>query len=101
MLSKANNWTIGDKYAAMERASQSDYGATEISRAKEGTAQYAISRDVGNSQIQEVQYSLLLDSKTTVNVYLEVKEGYTGTVTATIRGSFSESGIRKSHTQFT
>ncbi|MBQ7219668.1 MAG: InlB B-repeat-containing protein, partial [Synergistaceae bacterium] len=100
MLSKANNWTIGDKYAAIERASQSDYDATEIARARENTAQYAISRDVGSSQIQEVQYSLLLDSKTTINLYLEVKEGYTGTVTATLDGGTANVATKLSSKEY-
>ena len=100
LLSKANNWTIGDKYAAMERANQSDYDSTEIARAKENTAQYAISRDVGSSQIQEVQYSLLLDSKTTINVYLEVNEGYTGTVTATLDGGTTNVATKLSSKEY-
>lgn len=88
MLSKANGWTIGKEFAEMP-ASFNDvsYNASEIQEARDGVKDYEIVRNTGDSGIEKVEFSLLFDSKTTINVYLTVKSTYAGTVSATFNGT--------------
>ena len=88
MLSKANGWTIGKEFAEMPASfNDASYNASEIQEARDGVKDYAIVRNTGDSGIEKVEFSLLFDSKTTINVYLTVKSTYAGTVSATFNGT--------------
>ena len=71
MLSQANNWTIGEDFAetpASVNYENDSYNDSEIAEARDGVKDYAIVRDTGDSGIEKVEFSLLFDSKTTINV---------------------------------
>ena len=85
MLSKANDWTIGKEFAEMPGSFTGTYSETsEIAQAKDGVKDFAIERDTGDSGVERVEMKLLLDSKTTINLYLHLKDSYTGEVSATL-----------------
>ena len=87
-LDRIRSWTLGTDHEPIGDPIHV-YTADDIAAVKEAVSGYAMVKELGDSQIEKVTYSLLLDSDTGINVYLQVKEGYTGTVTATI-GSGTE-----------
>ena len=89
-LADHNNWTVGVDYAETWKWNDIDFTDSDVAAAKAAVAGYAISRDTGDSQIEAVTYSLNLESETAIRIYLRVKDGYTGPVTATLGGNSIE-----------
>ena len=77
MLSDANGWEIGVKYAYMD--SDTKYSAESIDVVSGAVSNYKIVREP-NSDIKEVKYSLSLGANTTLNFYIYTADGYTGSV---------------------
>ena len=84
-LADANGWAVGTDHAAMDNANT--YGDTDVAAARSAVESCAIQRDVGDTGIEAVTYSLNLETETSIRIYLKVKEGYTGTVAASLSGS--------------
>ena len=84
-LETSNNWTLGTDHAVM--SAHSVYTDSDVQAARTAVSGKAIIRDTGDSMVDKVTYSLSLESETTLNIYLEMKEGYTGAVTASIGGN--------------
>ena len=87
-LDRIRSWTLGTDHEAMG-APMHTYTAEDLEAVKEDVSSYAMVKDLGNSQIEKVTYSLALDSETGINVYMQVQEGFSGPVTASI-GSGTE-----------
>ena len=87
-LETSNNWTLRTDHAVM--SAHSVYTDSDVEAARTGVSEKAIIRDTGDSMVDKVTYSLSLESETTLNVYLKMKDGYTGTVTASIGGNAVE-----------
>jgi len=87
-LDRIRSWTLGTDHEAMGEPVHI-YTAEDLEAVKEAVTSYAMVRDLGDSQIEKVTYSLALDSETGINVYLQVKEDFTGAVTASV-GSGTE-----------
>ena len=79
-LAEENNWIIGDKHNAIAKATEIDDIAIE--NALMAAQEFAFSKDLGTSDIDKIGYSLVLDSDTKLCLYLIVKDGYSGNVTA-------------------
>ena len=79
-LAEENNWIIGDKHNATAKATEIDDIAIE--NALMAVQEFAFSKDLGTSDIDKIGYSLVLDSDTKLCLYLIVKDGYSGNVTA-------------------
>jgi len=85
VLAANNNWTLGTDHAVM--SAHSVYTDSDVEAARTAVSGRAIIRDTGDSMVDRVTYSLSLESETTLNIYLKMKEGYTGPVTASIGGN--------------
>ncbi|MBO4653022.1 MAG: hypothetical protein J5649_06880 [Lachnospiraceae bacterium] len=84
-LATTRGWKLGTDHAVM--TGQNTLTASDVEAAKTAVADRVIVRDVGDSQIEKVTYSLNLETETAIRIYLKVKDGYTGNVTATMNGS--------------
>lgn len=84
-LATNNGWVVGTDHAAMDRVKT--FADADVEAARNGVADMAIVRELGESQIEKVTYSLNLESETAIRIYLKVKDGYEGTVTATMGGN--------------
>ena len=81
-LAEHNNWRLGMDHDEMAKVGS--YSDEDISNTKTAVADNAFSWSAGKSQIEKVTYSLNLESETAIRIYLTVKEGYEGPVTAKI-----------------
>lgn len=81
-LSALRGWTINGKYTGMTNPYVTSFDAATI---KNDAAQYAIVKNL-NSDISKVTYSLALDSNTSIYLYIQPVDGYTGSVTVTVNG---------------
>ncbi len=84
-LAEANGWQVGTDHKAMTAAST--YTDGDVAAARTAVEDYTIVRNTGDTGIAEVKYSLNLQSETSIYLYLKVKEGYTGSVAATMGGN--------------
>ena len=81
-LAANNGWTLGTDHVVMENANT--YSEADVEAARAAVADLAFFRDLGDSHIEAVTYSLDLETETAIRIYLKVKEDYTGEVTATM-----------------
>ena len=88
MLSISGNWTIGDKYAEMPRASE--ITVSDIEEAKTNLAQYAKVEYKNSVGIEKDVFSLNLDTETIINVYSIPAATYNGRVSVTVDGQSFE-----------
>ena len=85
VLASYNGWEIGKHHAAMTPAN--DYDDTDFTATETATQQYAITNMRGDSSgVNDVKFALILDSETTIELYLTPKDDYTGDVTACLDG---------------
>lgn len=82
MLSEIHGWNIGEDYTQMDQASE--YADTDVNATIEAVKDYAIVRETGESGIDSVTFSLLLESETGIKLYLKPKADYTGGIAAYI-----------------
>ena len=83
-LSAENGWTIGDQYAEMTHYyTTAEYNIAEV---KEAVSGYAAVRENKSTDIEKINYSLVLDSETSIRVFFTPAAGFKGTVTATVDG---------------
>ena len=86
-LSELRNWTIGSDYAQIEtyeydpQATSPVYNETNYNYVETQISDHAIVRNFDQSVISEIKYSLVLDSKTTIRLYIKPADGYTGDIT--------------------
>lgn len=84
-LASNNNWTLGTDHAVMN--AYSVYDDSCVQAARDAVSGKGIIRDTGESMVDKVTFSLSLESETTLNIYLKMKDGFTGDVTASIGGN--------------
>ena len=84
-LAKNNHWTLGKKHIIMP--GYHNYEAADVSSALTAVQNKAIVWNLGDSQVEEITYSLDLESETAIYIYLKMKSGYTGPVTALMDGN--------------
>ena len=84
-LAEANGWQVGTDQKAMTAASAYTDGI--VAAARTAVEDYTIVRNTEDTGIAEVKYSLNLQSETSIYLYLRVKNGYTGSVAATMGGN--------------
>lgn len=84
-LAKNNHWTLGKKHIIMP--GNHNYEAADVSSALTAVQNKAIVWNLGDSQVEEITYSLDLESETAIYIYLKMKSGYTGSVTALMDGN--------------
>ncbi|MBR0258299.1 MAG: hypothetical protein IJQ58_11220, partial [Synergistaceae bacterium] len=80
MLATANNWTIGDKYLAMPAL---DGATLDVDAVKSAMTDYASVITSSDSNFATMSISLMLESETTINIYLNPKSTISDTVYAT------------------
>ncbi|MBQ2202644.1 MAG: hypothetical protein II412_08715, partial [Clostridia bacterium] len=84
-LAEENHWTIGTDYAEMDQFYTPSYDIDAVRTAVAGFA-----AELGtNADIEEVKYTLVLDSETAIKVFFKLNSAYTGSFSATI-GSGTE-----------
>jgi len=84
-LATTNHWTLGEKHFVMP--GKSSYGNNDVETTKTAVDGCASNvTGVDDSQIDRVFFTLNMESETALWFRLTVKEGYTGTVTATVDG---------------
>ena len=101
-----SNWTDGYDHETMPAAFEIDNDA--ISAARTALADKAIVKELGDSRLSEVQYSLSFGSETCINLYVKPEEGVAiqsitcvdskgaeKPVTTTMSGEYSKSTINK------
>ena len=98
MLSNANGWKIGDLF--LEMKGETDYTDQDIEKVRQAASPYAIVRDTGTSRIDNVGLALRLGSTTSILLYLNVEEGYTGSVAAYFEGSSENVAVKQSSGQY-
>ena len=80
-LSQTTPWEYGVDYAATDKRYH-DITEDDYTDAMENTEPYQIIRDNQCSDISNIGFSLLLDSKTSIRVYLTPADGFNGTFTS-------------------
>ncbi len=88
-LSAAQEWTIGEDFADMDLVYHA-YSEDEINLAKEDLAKYAIQRTLCTEDIRKATFTLVLDSRTALRIYVTSVSGYSGAISATIDGTPAE-----------
>lgn len=91
MLAEIRGWKIGSDYREMK--GESEYTESDIIAAREAVSDYTIIRDTGNSGISDIPFSLLLDSETTIRLYLTPKDDYKGSIEAYINGGTNNQAV--------
>ena len=99
-LAGQNNWTVGVDHALMDYHKTSEYSESIVEEVANAVADHEIVRDTGDSGIERVTFSLYLDTETSIYVYLYVKEGYDGTVSATLDGGTQNVAEKISDNQY-
>ena len=88
ILADYNKWVIGVKHRKMTSADA--YTASDFTNTMNAVAGHAISRDIPDDLgIEDIQFSLVLDSETAIKLYLTSKDGYAGSVCAYLDGNES------------
>ena len=85
-LSKYKGWELGTAYTEMTKHYTDAYTTTA-----EDVAAYAMVKNFSNTEaenraIKDIKHSLVLDSETTLCIYVEMASGYEGVPTITIDG---------------
>jgi len=78
-VAEYNGWVVGDAYQEMPKSYTDFYDFDQIRYDLEGT-DAAVYRDCGDSDIENISFSLYPDAETSIYVYLQPKEGYDGTL---------------------
>ena len=81
-LSVNNGWRLNDDHSVIKEVNS--YSSSVVENARDAVSGRAIVKDPGSSQIEKVTYALNLESETEIWLYLKVKPGYEGTITASI-----------------
>ena len=84
-LASNNSWTLGTDHVVMNGCNLYDSSYAEA--AKTAVSGNVFTSDTGDSMVEKVTYSLSLESETVLNIYLKMKEGYTGSVSASVGGN--------------
>ena len=84
-LASNNSWTLGTDHVVMNGWNL--YDISDAEAAKTAVSGNVFTSDTGDSMVEKVTYSLSLESETVLNIYLKMKEGYTGSVTASVGGN--------------
>ncbi len=77
-LANANNWALGENGRHRVMPEANSISDAEITQIKDKTQAFAISRDVTGTDINKITYSLYLDSKISIYLYLKMNDGYSG-----------------------
>ena len=92
-LAEANHFTIGEKYADMDKFYTESY---DIETVKNEVESYAIvKQNDAAADITDITYSVSLEESPEINVYFKPVDGYTGTFTAKL-GSSSVDATKQS-----
>lgn len=86
-LAAQNGWTIGTDYAEMTKFYTTSYDVETIRSTVAGSA---ISIEATGSEIGAFNFSLVLDSETTIRLFVSRGDGYTGPVTFKVDGVDAE-----------
>ena len=84
MLAEEDGWKVGEKYAEMTH-----YYTTEgynISAVKEAVSGYGVDCIIQCTEIEKLNYRAVFDSETSIEVMIELEEGYEGNITAAVDG---------------
>ena len=87
-LAASNGWQLGSAHTAMTGAeyfSQQDFA--DIRNESNG---FAFGKDLGDSHVSKVSYSLDLQSKTTLYLFFKLDPSYRGAVSATLDGAAAD-----------
>ncbi len=98
-LSSYRGWSIGTDYAAM--SSGTEFTEADREAALTATEGNAISCEIGNAEIRQITYSLLLDSGTAIKLYMTPNTDYEGEITAYIGDSTENAAIEQSDGRYT
>ncbi len=79
-IAENNNWVIGEQYSEMTK-SYTDFYDHDAIRDELAAADQAVYRDCGDSDIEKLTFALYPDAETAINVYIQPKEDYSGTIT--------------------
>ena len=80
-LAANNNWTVGKDHIAMEMHFTDSYSYESV---KKNVKPFKRILDLGGSDIQQITYSLSLNSATELNIFVQPKKEYDGEVIITI-----------------
>ena len=84
-LSDSGYWTIGTEHNGMTTRFTDSYSAEQLSAILQALAGQEVQRD-SNANIRKVTYSLYLDSKTSIYLYLQPAADYSGDISAAVDG---------------
>ena len=91
-LSQYRGWTIGEDYAEMDKYYHT-YEAEDLQTAKAAVEEYASVREK-SKDIEEISFTLSMDSGTDIFVYFKPVEGYTGDFSVTVDGQASTAALQ-------
>ena len=77
-LSINNKWELGENGLHRHMPARSFINEERINMTREESAAYAMVENLGESQIKDVNFGLVLSSETTLYLNLTMKEGYKG-----------------------
>lgn len=92
-LAEGRDWTVGVEHAEMPAARE--LTDTDIANAEKQTEKYSVQREIGDAQLDQITFSLYLDSDTAIYLYLKGKAGYTGAVDARVGGDSAASAVKQ------
>ena len=83
-LEPTHDWTLGVDHETMLCANELD--GDDVEAAREAVSDRAPALNCGESAVEGAGFSLVLDSETTLRLFLRVRDGYTGDAAATCNG---------------
>ena len=94
VLADFNGWSIDVKHASMD--AETAYTESHFETVSNNTKDYALECTVPqDSGIDSLSFALVLDSETAIEIYLAVKDTYTGNVGAFVDGSDRNMAVKK------
>lgn len=83
-LANVRNWTIGADHAAMDGVTE--YTDADVEAAAEAVKDYNVVHESNGSGVEQVTFSLYLDTDTSIYFYVKPASDFSGEVTAAIDG---------------
>ncbi len=78
-VAQSNGWVVGEQYSEMTKSYTESFDHDMI-RDELADAGMALYRDYGESDVEKMTFALYPDAENAINVYIRLKDGYTGDV---------------------
>ncbi len=84
-LAKTHGWTTGLEHAEMDN--KNEYTEADVTAARTAVKNYAFERSNDGEHISSFTYTLNMESEIGIRMYMNVDNGFTGVISATVDGN--------------